>query len=93
MTGASRGIGFAIAERLIAEGANVVITARNPDGLQAAQGALPGAAVRIVAGKADDPDHQQKLRSHTNRDIDLEKNQNTHTHTHIYTSFNKYPTK
>ena len=34
VTGASRGIGLAIAERLVAEGAHVVITARRPEALE-----------------------------------------------------------
>ena len=33
ITGASRGIGLGIAERLVAEGAKVVITARRPEAL------------------------------------------------------------
>lgn len=32
-TGGSRGIGFAVAERLLADGASVCITARKADGL------------------------------------------------------------
>ncbi|MFC8009419.1 SDR family oxidoreductase [Streptomyces cinereoruber] len=43
ITGASRGIGLAIAERLVAEGAKVVITGRKPDALVAAVAALGGA--------------------------------------------------
>lgn len=57
VTGASRGIGFAIAQRLVAEGANVVITARGEDALREAAASL-GARARFVAGKADDPAHQ-----------------------------------
>lgn len=59
VTGASRGIGFAVAERLIAEGAKVTITARKQEALDAAVEALGGAEVAMaVAGAADDPDHQ-----------------------------------
>jgi NAD(P)-dependent dehydrogenase (short-subunit alcohol dehydrogenase family) len=59
LTGSSRGIGFAIAERLVAEGARVVITARHEDALAEAVDRLGGAAcARGVAGKADDPEHQ-----------------------------------
>ena len=36
VTGASRGIGLAIAKRLVAEGAHVVITARRPEALEEA---------------------------------------------------------
>ena len=60
VTGASRGIGLAVARRLVDEGAAVVITARKPDGLAEAVEHLGGGArVLAVAGRADDPDHQQ----------------------------------
>jgi NAD(P)-dependent dehydrogenase (short-subunit alcohol dehydrogenase family) len=59
VTGASRGIGFASAARLIAEGARVGITARKPDGLAAAVEQLGGGThVVAIAGRADDPEHQ-----------------------------------
>jgi NAD(P)-dependent dehydrogenase (short-subunit alcohol dehydrogenase family) len=59
VTGASRGIGLAIAERLVAEGARVVITARHKDALDQAVEQLGGATHALgVPGKADDPDHQ-----------------------------------
>jgi 3-oxoacyl-[acyl-carrier protein] reductase len=59
VTGASRGIGLAIAQRLHAEGARVLITARKPDGLAAAVKELGGDdRVHAVAGRADDPEHQ-----------------------------------
>ena len=48
VTGASRGIGLGIAERLVAEGARVVLTARKPDALAAAVEQLGGAS-RAVA--------------------------------------------
>ena len=48
VTGASRGIGLAIAERLLELGANVCITARKPDGLDEATTAL-GAEDRVLA--------------------------------------------
>ena len=57
ITGASRGIGLAVAERLVSEGATVVITGRKPDSLAAAEERLGGHAVGI-AGRADDPDHR-----------------------------------
>lgn len=60
VTGASRGIGFAIAERLVAEGANVVITARGDEALRDAAATL-GRRARFVAGKADDPAHQDEV--------------------------------
>jgi NAD(P)-dependent dehydrogenase (short-subunit alcohol dehydrogenase family) len=59
VTGASRGIGLAVAKRLLDEGAQVVITARKPDGLAAALDALGAGSCAIsVAGRADDAEHQ-----------------------------------
>jgi NAD(P)-dependent dehydrogenase (short-subunit alcohol dehydrogenase family) len=59
ITGASRGIGFAIAKRLVAEGARVCITARKAEALEDAAKALGGPeAALAVAGKGDDPEHQ-----------------------------------
>ncbi|MDE3725247.1 SDR family oxidoreductase [Nocardiopsis sp. N85] len=59
VTGASRGIGLAIARRLVDEGARVCITARRPDPLQEAVEALGGPEHAIgVAGGGDDPEHQ-----------------------------------
>lgn len=60
ITGASRGIGLAIAQRLTAEGANVLITARRQDGLDAAQATLGENAVAL-AGHADDPAHRAQV--------------------------------
>src|ERR1700754_2680480 len=47
VTGASRGIGFAIAAELLRRGASVTITARKPDELAAA--AAGGDATRVLA--------------------------------------------
>lgn len=59
VTGASRGIGLAIARRLVADGAKVCITARKQPDLDEAVAALGGPANAIaVSGKADDPEHQ-----------------------------------
>lgn len=59
VTGGSRGIGLAIAQRLIDEGARVVVTARKPEPLAAAVDDLGGPRVAVgVAGSADDADHQ-----------------------------------
>lgn len=59
VTGASRGIGLAIAQRLVDEGARVVVTARHRDALDEAVAVLGGGACALaVAGKADDPAHQ-----------------------------------
>ena len=60
VTGASRGIGLAIAQQIVDEGGRVVITARKQDALDAAAEQLGGPKVAVaVAGKADDPEHQQ----------------------------------
>ena len=62
VTGASRGIGYAIAERLVAEGARVVITARKPDALAEAAEQLGGPEHAVwVAGNAGDLDHQDEV--------------------------------
>jgi NAD(P)-dependent dehydrogenase (short-subunit alcohol dehydrogenase family) len=59
VTGASRGIGFAIAQRLIAQGARVAVTGRDAEALEAAVKELGGSEVAIgVAGKGDDPAHR-----------------------------------
>jgi NAD(P)-dependent dehydrogenase (short-subunit alcohol dehydrogenase family) len=59
VTGASRGIGLAVAQRLVDEGARVCITARKPDPLAEAVAALGGGDVAIaVAGAADDDQHR-----------------------------------
>lgn len=62
VTGASRGIGYAVAERIVAEGGRVVITARKPEPLAEAAAQL-GASdqVRWVAGNAGDGDHQDEV--------------------------------
>jgi 3-oxoacyl-[acyl-carrier protein] reductase len=62
VTGASRGIGLAIAERLVADGAKVVVTARKREALDEAVAQLGGAEHVIgVAGHADDVDHQAEV--------------------------------
>jgi NAD(P)-dependent dehydrogenase (short-subunit alcohol dehydrogenase family) len=59
VTGASRGIGLAVAQRLVAEGARVAVTARKPEGLATAVDQLGGSAhVLAVAGRGDDAEHQ-----------------------------------
>ena len=62
VTGATRGIGFGIAEELVARGANVCVTARKPGELdEAVRNLDPDGSGRAIAarGSADDPEHQQ----------------------------------
>ncbi|RLK46723.1 SDR family oxidoreductase [Microbacterium telephonicum] len=66
VTGASRGIGFAIARRLVAGGAAVCLTARRAEPLAEAVAALTavrGAEGRAIglAGGADDPAHRAEV--------------------------------
>jgi 3-oxoacyl-[acyl-carrier protein] reductase len=59
VTGASRGIGLAIAHRLVADGARVVITGRTQETLDEAVAGLGGRKNALaVAGKAADPSHR-----------------------------------
>jgi NAD(P)-dependent dehydrogenase (short-subunit alcohol dehydrogenase family) len=59
VTGASRGIGFAIAQRFVAEGAKVCITGRDAEALDTAVKDLGGSDVAIgVPGRGDDVDHR-----------------------------------
>ncbi|MGX1975585.1 SDR family oxidoreductase [Streptomyces kronopolitis] len=58
VTGASRGIGYGIAEALVARGDRVVITGRNEDTLKEAAEKLGADRVLCVAGKAHDESHQ-----------------------------------
>ena len=73
ITGGSRGIGLAIAKRLVAEGAQVVVTGRKQESLDAALAELNGggstspetaAVATAVAGKADDPEHRAAVFAH-----------------------------
>ncbi|HKJ66723.1 MAG TPA: SDR family oxidoreductase [bacterium] len=63
ITGGSRGIGYAVAERFLREGANVVITARNTDGLEKAAEQLhqiPAGAITTVPGDVSHEYHVDK---------------------------------
>lgn len=51
VTGGSRGLGLATAETLVAEGARVVLSARDPEAVRAAAGRL--GAVGVVADQSD----------------------------------------
>ncbi|GAA4674629.1 SDR family oxidoreductase [Nocardioides nanhaiensis] len=62
VTGASRGIGLGIAERLVAEGARVVVTAREPEALEEAVATLGGPDKALaVAGNAGDAEHRAEV--------------------------------
>jgi NAD(P)-dependent dehydrogenase (short-subunit alcohol dehydrogenase family) len=59
VTGASRGIGLAIAQSLVDRGARVVVTARKPEALAEAVEQLGGPEKAVaVAGNAGDPEHR-----------------------------------
>jgi NAD(P)-dependent dehydrogenase (short-subunit alcohol dehydrogenase family) len=54
VTGASRGIGLAIAEKLISDGATVVMTSRKPDAIKRAAASLGDRAIGVPAHAADE---------------------------------------
>jgi NAD(P)-dependent dehydrogenase (short-subunit alcohol dehydrogenase family) len=58
VTGASRGIGLAIAHRIVTEGGRVVITGRRAETLQEAVAELGPDRALGIAGKADDAGHR-----------------------------------
>jgi NAD(P)-dependent dehydrogenase (short-subunit alcohol dehydrogenase family) len=59
ITGASRGIGLAIAQRIVDEGGRVCITARKQETLDEAVAALGADRAIAVSGKGDDAEHQE----------------------------------
>ncbi|EDY58722.1 MULTISPECIES: SDR family oxidoreductase [Streptomyces] len=59
ITGASRGIGYGVAEALVARGDRVVITGRTEDALKEAVEQLGAERALYVAGKAHDEEHQR----------------------------------
>jgi len=60
VTGASRGIGLAIAQALVDRGDRVCITGRNPEPLAEAAAGLGSDRAIFVAGRAHDTDHQDQ---------------------------------
>lgn len=61
VTGASRGIGLGIAQRLVEEGVSVTITARKAEALSEAAESLGQGKAIWFAGAADDQDHQDEV--------------------------------
>lgn len=55
LTGASKGLGRATAESLVAEGARVVVSGRDPEALAALRSDLPADQVETVVGDNADP--------------------------------------
>lgn len=64
ITGASRGIGLAVAHRLVAEGGRVVLTGRKPEALDEAVATLGAENASAVAGKVDDDAHREEVFAH-----------------------------
>ncbi|MFI8526100.1 SDR family oxidoreductase [Promicromonospora sukumoe] len=65
VTGASRGIGLAVARRIVAEGGRVVITGRDAGTLAEAVAGLGADRALGVAGKADDAGHRADVLART----------------------------
>lgn len=61
VTGGSRGIGFAIAQRLVVEGARVCITGRDPETLKTAVLTLGADRAMGVEGHSDDERHRDEV--------------------------------
>lgn len=61
VTGASRGIGLAIARRLVSHGVRVCITGRRSEALKEAAAGFPESQVIAVTGKSDDPVHRREV--------------------------------
>jgi NAD(P)-dependent dehydrogenase (short-subunit alcohol dehydrogenase family) len=62
LTGASRGLGRALARGLAAAGWRLVVDARDATALHAAVAGLPAGAVTVVPGDVTDPAHREALR-------------------------------
>jgi NAD(P)-dependent dehydrogenase (short-subunit alcohol dehydrogenase family) len=63
ITGASRGLGLALAHGLVAEGYTLIVDARDATALdEAVTGLPPGALVHAIAGDVTDPAHRAALR-------------------------------
>ena len=64
ITGGSRGIGLAIARRIVEEGGSVVLTGRRADALEEAVAELGPEHASGVAGKVDDAAHRAEAFAH-----------------------------
>jgi NAD(P)-dependent dehydrogenase (short-subunit alcohol dehydrogenase family) len=71
VTGATRGIGLATAERLGADGARVVLTARGEDGGRDVEARLRGAGADVVFVPADMTDVARPGRGRRDRGCSL----------------------
>ena len=60
ITGASRGLGLALATELVGDGWHVIADGRDKEALRAALGPL-GPAVEVVPGDVTDPEHRARL--------------------------------
>src|SRR5215216_6299841 len=69
VTGASRGLGLALARALDERGWRLVADARGPDALAEAAGGLQG--VTAIAGDVAEPDHRRALVEAAGDEIDL----------------------
>ena len=61
ITGASRGLGAALASELAERGWELILDARGSDALQQVAGQLPSTQVDAIAGDVRDPEHRQAL--------------------------------
>jgi NAD(P)-dependent dehydrogenase (short-subunit alcohol dehydrogenase family) len=71
VTGASRGLGLALARALAADGWRLVIDARRPAALEAAAASLTGARVTALPGDVADPAHRRALAEAAGERVDL----------------------
>lgn len=61
VTGGSAGIGSAIAQRFVAEGAKICIAGRRKEHLEKVAAALPSDAVKIIAGDVSNPQDVEQM--------------------------------
>lgn len=69
VTGGSRGIGLAVAHRLVAEGARVCITARKQPALDEALASLPAGSAIAVGGNVESADHRRDALDRVHREF------------------------